>query len=398
MLAKIPKTVYDGRVRRIRFIKKIIIIQIFIFCLSFIFSKNALADFEVTQSPIPVYSNSQGITITVHTTAGTFTNIENYFYGLWSPDENPNNFNNRIDYELHKKVEKVDNTTFKMVVDFYKEGYRKVGTWNYKIWSGFDLTQSAIIYSGSYYLYPPSGPGGIGFPQLQISSPVQEFTPQTLTIVNIAPNEDYTIYFDGDRNAIQAGKFSQTEKNDKGQYVATIKINVGGAQSNKRICLTQGKPFMLFGLNCDFGVSFNVTTLAPDGSSTQKNSGQVGVPNSPQSLGGDNNSSANTPPVCPKNDKGFYACNTALGPISTDPAAFVQRIFSLVLGIAGGIALILIIISGYKFMASQGNPESVKAATEQLTSAIVGLLFIILSFVILQVIGVDILRIPGFTK
>jgi hypothetical protein len=88
---------------------------------------------------------------------------------------------------------------------------------------------------------------------------------------------------------------------------------------------------------------------------------------------------------------------TGLGqPIDTDAAGFVKGVFSIVLGLSGGIALILIIISGYKYMASQGNPEAVKSATEQLTSAIVGLLFIIFSFVILQIIGVDILRIPGF--
>jgi hypothetical protein len=90
------------------------------------------------------------------------------------------------------------------------------------------------------------------------------------------------------------------------------------------------------------------------------------------------------------------AVSTAIGEISTDPASFVKSIFSVILGLAGGIALILIIIAGYKFMTSAGNPESLKGATEQLTSAIVGLLFIILSFVILQIIGVDILRIPGF--
>lgn len=90
------------------------------------------------------------------------------------------------------------------------------------------------------------------------------------------------------------------------------------------------------------------------------------------------------------------AVDTAIGEISTEPQKFVQDIFGIVLGIAGGIALILIIISGYKFMASQGNPEALKAAQEQLISAIIGLLFIIFSFVILQVIGVDILKIPGF--
>ncbi|MBI2028663.1 MAG: hypothetical protein HYT07_03565 [Candidatus Levybacteria bacterium] len=88
--------------------------------------------------------------------------------------------------------------------------------------------------------------------------------------------------------------------------------------------------------------------------------------------------------------------NTAIGGISTQPKDFVTRIYSIVLGLAGGIALILIILSGYRFIASQGNPEALQAARGQLLSAIIGLLFIIFSFVILQVIGVDILHIPGF--
>jgi cell division protein FtsX len=68
------------------------------------------------------------------------------------------------------------------------------------------------------------------------------------------------------------------------------------------------------------------------------------------------------------------------------------------LGLAGGIAVILIIIAGYRLMASQGNPEAVQAAREQIISAIVGLVFVIFSLVILQVIGVDILKIPGFGR
>lgn len=88
--------------------------------------------------------------------------------------------------------------------------------------------------------------------------------------------------------------------------------------------------------------------------------------------------------------------DTAIGNISTDPQGFVRAIFGIVLGLAGGIALVIIIISGYRFMASQGNPESITNARQQLTAAIVGLLFIMFSFVILQIIGVDILKIPGF--
>lgn len=89
--------------------------------------------------------------------------------------------------------------------------------------------------------------------------------------------------------------------------------------------------------------------------------------------------------------------DTGLGiSIGTDPKSLLQSIFGLILSISGGIALLLIIISGYRVLASQGNPEALKGAREQLTAAIVGLLFIILALVILQIIGVDILNIPGF--
>lgn len=89
-------------------------------------------------------------------------------------------------------------------------------------------------------------------------------------------------------------------------------------------------------------------------------------------------------------------CHTAIGDINTNPTDFVKAIFGVILGLAGGVALILIIISGYALMTSQGNPEKVQGAREQLTAAIVGLLFIIFSLVILQFIGVNILHIPGF--
>ena len=80
----------------------------------------------------------------------------------------------------------------------------------------------------------------------------------------------------------------------------------------------------------------------------------------------------------------------------TNAAGLIGGLFGIILGLAGGIALILIIYSGYRMMVSAGNPEALQGARETLTSAIIGLLFIIFSFVILEVIGVDILKIPSF--
>jgi hypothetical protein len=92
------------------------------------------------------------------------------------------------------------------------------------------------------------------------------------------------------------------------------------------------------------------------------------------------------------------SCKTALGNVSTNPSGFIARVFGLILSISGGIALLMIIISGYKILSSQGNPEALKGAREQLTAAIVGLLFIIFALVILQIIGYNILHVPAFGK
>jgi len=87
---------------------------------------------------------------------------------------------------------------------------------------------------------------------------------------------------------------------------------------------------------------------------------------------------------------------TPVGAIYTDAGGFVGKIFLFLLPTAGGIALLLIMRSGYKIMTARGNPEGVQQGREQLVAAIVGLMFIVFSFVFLQVIAGDLLNIPGF--
>lgn len=122
------------------------------------------------------------------------------------------------------------------------------------------------------------------------------------------------------------------------------------------------------------------------------------VPNTTNDQSQNRTSTSSTPlSACPT-DKPLDQCriNTAIGYITVTVKDFVQSLFGIILSIAGGIALLLIIFSGYRMITSQGNPEHLQGARETLTSAIVGLLFIIFSLVILQAIGFDVLRIPGF--
>lgn len=107
-------------------------------------------------------------------------------------------------------------------------------------------------------------------------------------------------------------------------------------------------------------------------------------------------------PPCPteaQNQDGYCtSVNTALGVIHTDPKTFVADIFRIVLSLAGIVAIVFFIQAGYRLMNSAGNKEKVGQAREQITSAVLGLIFIILSIAIFEFIGIDILHIPGLTR
>lgn len=74
----------------------------------------------------------------------------------------------------------------------------------------------------------------------------------------------------------------------------------------------------------------------------------------------------------------------------------IALIFRILLSLSGGIALALIIYSGYRLMVSSGSPDEVKKARELFVGAITGFIFTIFSLVILQIIGVDLLKLPDF--
>lgn len=89
--------------------------------------------------------------------------------------------------------------------------------------------------------------------------------------------------------------------------------------------------------------------------------------------------------------------NTAIGPIDVcDINALTASILRLGIGIGGGIAFILMLAAVFMIMTSAGDPKRMQAGQELITSALMGLLLIIFSVFLLQLIGVTILEIPGF--
>lgn len=90
--------------------------------------------------------------------------------------------------------------------------------------------------------------------------------------------------------------------------------------------------------------------------------------------------------------------STAIGCIHTQPAALVKDVLKFLIGISGGIALLLMALGAFGMITSAGNPESLQAGKDRFTQAFIGLLFVIFSVLLLQLIGVDILGIPGFGR
>lgn len=102
----------------------------------------------------------------------------------------------------------------------------------------------------------------------------------------------------------------------------------------------------------------------------------------------------------PKNPSAYDPNNpgiaTAIGCIHTNPTEFIKDLLKFVIGISGGLAFLMMLLGAFQMLTSAGNPETLNAGRDRLTSAVIGLLFVIFAILLLQIIGVGILNIPGF--
>jgi len=87
---------------------------------------------------------------------------------------------------------------------------------------------------------------------------------------------------------------------------------------------------------------------------------------------------------------------TAIGCIPTDPSKMIGAFIQVGIGIGGGISMITFIVAGFIYTMSKGDPQKATQAKEMMTSAVIGLLFVIFSITILRFIAVDLIQIPGF--
>ena len=78
----------------------------------------------------------------------------------------------------------------------------------------------------------------------------------------------------------------------------------------------------------------------------------------------------------------------------SDLGTVFTNVVKYALGFAGIVLFILLLVGGFKFITSGGDPKAVEGAKKTLTSAILGLVLILISYLILvlisAIIGVDV--------
>lgn len=69
-----------------------------------------------------------------------------------------------------------------------------------------------------------------------------------------------------------------------------------------------------------------------------------------------------------------------IGLNNTDPRTTTARIINIALGFLGVIAVVLILIGGFKWMTAAGNEEAVDSAKKLLSAGIIGLIIIFMAW------------------
>lgn len=84
--------------------------------------------------------------------------------------------------------------------------------------------------------------------------------------------------------------------------------------------------------------------------------------------------------------------------IPDNPVGFASRFYGIGLSIIGGLAMLYLIYGAYVLMVSRGNPDEVRKGRSYIFYAISALLLAVFGYIFIEVVFIDILQIPGFSR
>ncbi len=72
---------------------------------------------------------------------------------------------------------------------------------------------------------------------------------------------------------------------------------------------------------------------------------------------------------------------------STTISDLIKRALPLIYSVAGIALLIYLLIGGYGYLVSQGDPKAIASARSKITTALIGLVIVFISYWIVQAVG-----------
>lgn len=87
---------------------------------------------------------------------------------------------------------------------------------------------------------------------------------------------------------------------------------------------------------------------------------------------------------------------TVVGCLDTQTGGFVNQIYQLIIAFGSGFAFLAIVYGGFKVLTAGGDPIQIQAGKHIIYGAITGILLIVFSVFLLRIVGVDIIKLPGF--
>lgn len=243
-----------------------------------------------------------------------------------------------------------------------------------------NLLEGGLILSHDFEIRPPEE----RYPQICLDSPVQKDTPFTVYIKNTSIGIKYNVWVN----------------NRPGETITLLGVASGGEVSgtlngvtdNNLVCMHLGDSG---GADCKkaYSVALTVSSDPPSITKPKKTCSEESLGKTPGVSGPQYGPQGKFDPYCP----GGKDISTAIGCIPIQNTnEFVAWILRWAIGIAGGVAFLLMLFAGFQIMTASGNPERLQKGRELLTAAISGLILIIFSVFLLRLIGVEILNLPGF--
>lgn len=74
-------------------------------------------------------------------------------------------------------------------------------------------------------------------------------------------------------------------------------------------------------------------------------------------------------------------------PDQSKASEIILKVINVLLAVAGLVAVIFLIVGGFRYILAGGNEESAESAKKTITNAIIGIVIIILAFVIVRVVS-----------